>query len=189
MLIKRLTKDLRRRTWQYWNPDKPWHMRPYDARFAIERSPDETRIFWSGRHVASCLSASRIQRLNDVAAIVASGPTLLETPATAWLSADVVCVNGSIVWAHERGIRPLLYVVTDGGFARRRLDVIRLAIELSGTVCLSIRCDDLAKVADTLRRRGVGVEGEVVERRGAFGTGPSLYVLDPDGYMIELKPR
>jgi hypothetical protein len=33
------------------------------------------------------------------------------------------------------------------------------------------------------------VEGGVVERRGAYGTGPSLYLSDPDGYRIELKPR
>ncbi len=56
-------------------------------------------------------------------------------------------------------------------------------------LCLSIRCDDLEKVAAELRARGVTVEGEVVRRRGAFGEGPSLYLLDPDGYRIELKPR
>ena len=56
-------------------------------------------------------------------------------------------------------------------------------------VCLSIRCDDLAQEAAALRARGVAVEGDVVERRGAYGTGPSIYVRDPDGYRIELKPR
>jgi catechol 2,3-dioxygenase-like lactoylglutathione lyase family enzyme len=56
-------------------------------------------------------------------------------------------------------------------------------------VCLSIRCDDLAKVADELRRRDVTVEGEIASRRGAYGTGPSLYVRDPDGHVVELKPR
>lgn len=55
--------------------------------------------------------------------------------------------------------------------------------------CLSIRCDDLAKVADELRRRGATLEGDVVDRRGAFGRGPSLYIRDPDGYKVELKPR
>ncbi len=55
--------------------------------------------------------------------------------------------------------------------------------------CLSIRCDDLVRVAAELRRRGVAVEGDVVERRGAYGHGPSLYLRDPDGYRIELKPR
>jgi catechol 2,3-dioxygenase-like lactoylglutathione lyase family enzyme len=56
-------------------------------------------------------------------------------------------------------------------------------------LCLSIHCDDLDKVAAALRARGVTVEGEVVTRRGAFGDGPSLYLRDPDGYRIELKPR
>jgi glyoxylase I family protein len=56
-------------------------------------------------------------------------------------------------------------------------------------VCLSIRCDDLAKAAEALRGRGVRLEGEVVQRRGAYGTGPSVYLRDPDGYLIELKPR
>lgn len=56
-------------------------------------------------------------------------------------------------------------------------------------VCLSIRCDDLAAVAADLRGSGVRLEGDVAERRGAFGRGPSLYLLDPDGYRIELKPR
>lgn len=55
--------------------------------------------------------------------------------------------------------------------------------------CLSIACDDLTGLAESLRGRGVAVEGSVVERRGAFGTGPSLYLRDPDGYLIELKPR
>ena len=56
-------------------------------------------------------------------------------------------------------------------------------------VCLSIRCADLGAARAALVELGVPVEGEVVERRGAFGTGPSLYLRDPDGYRIELKPR
>ena len=56
-------------------------------------------------------------------------------------------------------------------------------------VCLSIRCDDLAAVARYLAAHAVTVEGEPVSRRGAFGQGLSLYVRDPDGYRIELKPR
>ncbi len=56
-------------------------------------------------------------------------------------------------------------------------------------VCLSIRCDDLAKAAEALRRRGVTIDGDIAQRRGAYGTGPSLYLRDPDGYVIELKPR
>jgi catechol 2,3-dioxygenase-like lactoylglutathione lyase family enzyme len=56
-------------------------------------------------------------------------------------------------------------------------------------VCLSIRCDDLTKAAEALRRRGVTIDGDISQRRGAYGTGPSLYLRDPDGYVIELKPR
>jgi len=55
--------------------------------------------------------------------------------------------------------------------------------------CLSIRCDDLGKAADILRQRGVTLDSDVVDRRGAFGRGPSIYIRDPDGYRIELKPR
>jgi catechol 2,3-dioxygenase-like lactoylglutathione lyase family enzyme len=55
--------------------------------------------------------------------------------------------------------------------------------------CLSIRCEDLGGVRDDLRARGVTVDGDVVSRRGAFGSGPSLYIQDPDGYRIELRPR
>lgn len=56
-------------------------------------------------------------------------------------------------------------------------------------VCLSIRCADLEALRQELLALCVAVEGEVVERRGAYGTGPSLYLRDPDGYLIELKPR
>jgi glyoxylase I family protein len=56
-------------------------------------------------------------------------------------------------------------------------------------LCLSIRCADLEAVGAALAAGGVRVEGTVVERRGAYGTGPSLYIRDPDGYRIELKPR
>jgi len=56
-------------------------------------------------------------------------------------------------------------------------------------VCLSIRCEDLGRAEAWLRQRGVTVEGEIVQRRGAFGDGRSLYIQDPDGYRIELKPR
>ena len=55
--------------------------------------------------------------------------------------------------------------------------------------CLSIQCDDIKAVAEELRGKAVALEGDVVQRFGAFGDGPSLYLRDPDGHMIELKPR
>lgn len=81
-------------------------------------------------------------------------------------------------------------------FGEHYIDLLPATAEAPATVaggvdhvCLSIQCDDLAKVADELRRRGVVIEGDVVQRRGAYGTGPSLYVRDPDGHVVELKPR
>jgi catechol 2,3-dioxygenase-like lactoylglutathione lyase family enzyme len=55
--------------------------------------------------------------------------------------------------------------------------------------CLSIRCDDLAALATELRAKGAAVDGEIVNRLGAYGDGPSLYLHDLDGYRVELKPR
>jgi glyoxylase I family protein len=79
---------------------------------------------------------------------------------------------------------------------RHLIDLLPLAPEETASasarmdhVCLSIRCDDLHGAAAWLRTRGVTVEGDVVTRRGAFGDGTSLYIRDPDGYRIELKPR
>ena len=56
-------------------------------------------------------------------------------------------------------------------------------------LCLSIECDDVGKLADELVRRGVTLDGKVSDRFGAYGTGPSVYLRDPDGYRVELKPR
>ena len=52
----------------------------------------------------------------------------------------------------------------------------------------AVRVDgfDAAGLADHLRRHGVEV-GEVRERYGAQGYGPSLYITDPDGNTVELK--
>ena len=56
-------------------------------------------------------------------------------------------------------------------------------------LCPSIECDDVGKLADELVRRGVTLDGKVSDRFGAYGTGPSVYIRDPDGYRVELKPR
>ncbi len=76
-------------------------------------------------------------------------------------------------------------------FGEQLIDLLpgRASAEGLDHFCLSIRCADLGAVREALAGRGVKLEGEVVERRGAYGTGPSLYLRDPDGYLIELKPR
>ena len=53
--------------------------------------------------------------------------------------------------------------------------------------CIGIDADDMHAVATWLRGHGVEVLGEPTERYGARGTGLSLYVLDPDGNIVELK--
>jgi catechol 2,3-dioxygenase-like lactoylglutathione lyase family enzyme len=52
----------------------------------------------------------------------------------------------------------------------------------------AVRIDgfDAAALAAHLRRHGIEV-GEVRERYGAEGYGPSLYITDPDGNTVELK--
>jgi glyoxylase I family protein len=53
--------------------------------------------------------------------------------------------------------------------------------------CLGVDAPDMAVLAGWLRTAGVEVLGEPAERYGAHGMGLSLYVLDPDGNVVELK--
>jgi glyoxylase I family protein len=55
-------------------------------------------------------------------------------------------------------------------------------------LCLSIDCSDIHALAAHLRAQGIAVD-DVATRLGAYGTGPSIYLHDPDGFKIELKPR
>jgi glyoxylase I family protein len=55
-------------------------------------------------------------------------------------------------------------------------------------LCLSIRCDDIQALAAHLKARGIDAT-EIMTRLGAYGIGPSLYIHDPDGFKVELKPR
>lgn len=52
--------------------------------------------------------------------------------------------------------------------------------------CLRIETFDEPALRAHLAAHGVDA-GEVVERYGAEGMGPSLYITDPDGNMVELK--
>jgi catechol 2,3-dioxygenase-like lactoylglutathione lyase family enzyme len=53
-------------------------------------------------------------------------------------------------------------------------------------VCLRIEPFDAEAIRDHLRAHAVEA-GEVASRFGADGKGPSIYLNDPDGNMIELK--
>lgn len=52
--------------------------------------------------------------------------------------------------------------------------------------CLRIEDFDEAALRAHLQSHGIAV-GEVAQRYGADGNGPSLYIEDPDGNCVELK--
>ena len=55
--------------------------------------------------------------------------------------------------------------------------------------CVRLERFDEAALRTHLARHGIAA-GEVVQRYGAEGNGPSLYIKDPDGNTVELKaPR
>ena len=53
-------------------------------------------------------------------------------------------------------------------------------------LCLRVDPFDAAAIAMHLDAHGV-VPGDVVQRSGANGEGPSMYIHDPEGNMVELK--
>jgi len=54
-------------------------------------------------------------------------------------------------------------------------------------VCLGIDVPDMEGTVRWLREQGVEMLGDPAERYGARGMGLSVYVLDPDGNVLELK--
>ncbi len=54
-------------------------------------------------------------------------------------------------------------------------------------LCLRIEPFDEAAIRERMARHGVEVDGEVQNNHGAEGTGPSIYLRDPDGNGVELK--
>jgi glyoxylase I family protein len=54
-------------------------------------------------------------------------------------------------------------------------------------LCIGVDAPDMDAVVRYLRDAGVEVLGDPAERYGARGMGLSVYVLDPDGNIVELK--
>lgn len=52
-------------------------------------------------------------------------------------------------------------------------------------ICFRVLPWDGAAILEELK--GHGIEAEIVKRYGAQGDGPSIYLSDPEGNMIELK--
>jgi len=67
-------------------------------------------------------------------------------------------------------------VPASGGVAGHNMDHL----------CLRVDPFDAEVIVAHLEAHGV-VPGEVVERSGADGPGPSMYIHDPEGNMVELK--
>ena len=139
-MLAKIVKSVRRKIWQHLYPQHYWHMRHYDDRFTLTWRDGRAEACWRGQFAAKSLLPREITRTSSSLAIIASGPSLSGTPARAWQGRDIVCVNGSILWARERNLRPKLYVVTDPGFARRQIELVRMAIASVETVCLTVRC-------------------------------------------------
>ncbi len=83
----------------------------------------------------------------------------------------------------------------DGGLAQLRagLSLIDLVVATANHsapnmdhVCFQIDPWDANAVQEQLRRHDVSF-GEVADRYGASGVGPSIYLEDPEGNTIELK--
>ncbi len=54
--------------------------------------------------------------------------------------------------------------------------------------CIEIEAGHLATIVPDLKRQGVAVlEEQPLSRSGARGLGQSIYISDPDGYVVELK--
>lgn len=53
--------------------------------------------------------------------------------------------------------------------------------------CLQLQSFDGDAIIAWLRERGVKIVGELKTRYGAQGDGPSLYIEDPEGNVVELK--
>ncbi|TMB16476.1 MAG: VOC family protein [Deltaproteobacteria bacterium] len=55
--------------------------------------------------------------------------------------------------------------------------------------CLGIEANDMDRLVRYLREQSVEVLGDPMPRYGARGMGLSVYVLDPDGNIVELKQK
>ena len=62
------------------------------------------------------------------------------------------------------------------------------AASIGGFVHFCVTVTGLDRIVSALREAGVRfLHDEPVPRGGARGVGPSIYAVDPDGYVIELK--
>lgn len=85
-----------------------------------------------------------------------------------------------------RAGRSLIDIVAAGGKLDRDAGSKPGAGRNMDHLCLRVEPFDAEALMAHLERHGAQ-PGEVVERYGAQGLGPSLYCYDPEGNMVELK--
>lgn len=103
------------------------------------------------------------------------------------LGCHVECVLADLDMIQLRAGRALIDLVDVAG------ELGRLGGAAPGTearnmdhFCVRVEPFDADAILRHLRAHGVA-PGEVVQRSGAEGTGPSIYLNDPEGNMVELK--
>ena len=67
------------------------------------------------------LEQLREQRRHSTCLIFLSGPSASEVPLAQLRATDIIAVNGSAGYLLDQGIKPFIYLVTDGRFATQRL--------------------------------------------------------------------
>ncbi len=77
-------------------------------------------------------------------------------------------------------------VAVDGPLGRKGGRAPDSAAPNMDHLCLRVSPWNPEAVLEHLREQGVDV-GEIVDRYGASGNGPSLYIQDPEGNTVELK--
>ncbi|MBI2370661.1 MAG: VOC family protein [Deltaproteobacteria bacterium] len=53
--------------------------------------------------------------------------------------------------------------------------------------CLTFEAAEWEAIIAKIREEGIPTVGDIMQRGGATGFGPSLYIVDPDGNQIEVK--
>jgi len=53
--------------------------------------------------------------------------------------------------------------------------------------CIGVDGRNLDEIVDYLKSKGVAMIGDPMQRRGARGVGLSIYAVDPDGNVVEIK--
>lgn len=104
------------------------------------------------------------------------------------LGCEVVRRRDDLGLVHVRaGVSMIDLVSIDGPLGRRGGAAPGAGARNVDHVCLRIEPFDAPALIAHLERHGVAGDAKVFENFGAEGTGPSIYLTDPDGNAIELK--